>query len=179
MIRLHIVSIVSAVVILAGCSPVVPAVERTSVENITPTASLVEEKNWPAIDDFSAAADLIRPGENVTLRWSVSGAASVTIDNGLGSVQPAGSIEVSPQKTTRYTLTASGRKGVSTAWVTVEVVDRRTFMPDLVITGVTHISGLLYYTVRNIGAADAGPSETYVYDPVSYTHLTLPTIYSV
>jgi len=104
------------------------------------------------------------PGENVTLRWSVSDASVVTIDNGPGMVQPSGSIDVSPQKTTRYTLTASGRKGMSTAWVTVEVVDRSTFLPDLVITGVTHISGLLYYKIKNIGAVDAGPSETYVYD---------------
>ncbi|MFA5078724.1 MAG: CARDB domain-containing protein [Dehalococcoidia bacterium] len=164
MIRLYIVSILSVAVILAACLPAGPPAQRPAAENLTAPAPVVQERYWPVIDDFSAAADVIRPGENVTLRWSVSGAASVTIDNGLGSLPASGSIEVSPQRTTRYTLTASGRKGVSTAWVTVEVVDRSTFMPDLVITGVTHISGLLYYTVKNIGAADAGPSETYVYD---------------
>ncbi len=164
MIRLYIASIMSLAVILAGCSSADRTVERPAEDNITIAAPVVQERYWPAVDDFSAAADVIRPGDNVTLRWSVSNAVSVTIDNGPGSVPASGSIEVSPQRTTRYTLTASGRKGVSTAWVTVEVMERSTFMPDLVITGVTHISGLLYYKVRNIGAADAGPSETYVYD---------------
>jgi len=139
-------------------------VEWQAAENITAAAIVVKERDWPVIDDFSAGSGLIMPGENVTLRWSVSDASVVTIDNGPGMVQPSGSIDVSPQKTTRYTLTASGRKGMSTAWVTVEVVDRSTFLPDLVITGVTHISGLLYYKIKNIGAVDAGPSETYVYD---------------
>jgi hypothetical protein len=37
-------------------------------------------------------------------------------------------------------------------------------MPDLVITGITYNSGLLYYTVKNIGGADAGPSDTYLWD---------------
>jgi len=162
--RLYIISILSAAVILAGCSPAGPPEQRPDAENLTAPAPVVQERYWPVIDDFSAAADVIRPGENVTLRWSVSGAASVTIDNGPGGLPASGSIEVAPQRTTRYTLTASGRKGVSTAWVTVEVVDRSTFMPDLVVTGVTHISGLLYYKIKNVGAADAGPCETYVYD---------------
>jgi len=164
MVRLYIASILSAVVILAGCSPADRPVEWQAAENITAAAIVVKERDWPVIDDFSAGSGLIMPGENVTLRWSVSDASVVTIDNGPGMVQPSGSIDVSPQKTTRYTLTASGRKGMSTAWVTVEVVDRSTFLPDLVITGVTHISGLLYYKIKNIGAVDAGPSETYVYD---------------
>jgi len=164
MVRIYIALIVSAAVILAGCLRADQPAKEPAAENTTVAAPTVEVKSWPAINDFSAGADIIMPGENATLRWSVSDAVAVTIDNGPGRVQPIGSVDVSPQKTTRYTLTASGQRGVSTAWVTVEVVERSEFLPDLVITGVTHISGLLYYKIRNIGAADAGPSETYVYD---------------
>ncbi len=150
--------------ILAGCLPASQPAEEPAAENTTVAIAAAAVRFWPVINDFSAGADVIMPGENVTLRWSVSDAAVVTIDNGPGRVQPSGSVDVSPQKTTRYTLTASGQRGVSNAWVTVEVVERSKFLPDLVITGVTHISGLLYYKIKNIGAADAGPSETYVYD---------------
>jgi len=164
MIRLYITSILFAAIILAGCSPADQPAEQPAAENTTVALPPVEVKSWPVINDFSAGADVVMPGENVTLRWSVSDAAAVTIDNGPGRVQPIGSVDVSPQKTTRYTLTASGQRGVSTAWVTVGVVERSEFLPDLVVTGVTHISGLLYYKIKNIGAVDAGPSETYVYD---------------
>jgi len=159
------ITVAALALILSGCLPAAEPGLKPAAENITVPQEAV--KPWPAIDDFSAASSNIMPGENVTLRWTVSDAAIVTIDNGPGRVESAGSLNVAPQKTTRYTLTAAGEKGVSTAWVTVEVADRSTFLPDLVITGVTYISGLLYYKIKNIGAVDAGPSETYVYDQSS------------
>jgi hypothetical protein len=155
---------VAGAFILAGCLPAAQPEAKSATENATSTIAAVSVRSWPVINDFSAGSSNILPGENVTLRWNVSDAAVVTIDNGPGRVQPAGSVDVAPQSTTRYTLTASGEKGMSNAWVTVEVADRSTFLPDLVITGVTHISGLLYYKIKNTGAVDAGPSETYVYD---------------
>jgi len=155
---------VAGALTLAGCLPAAQPEVKPAAENVTATIAAAAVRSWPAINDFSAGSTNILPGENVTLRWSVSDAAIVTIDNGPGRVQPAGSVDVAPQSTTRYTLTAAGEKGVSTAWVTVQVADRSTFLPDLVITGVTHISGLLYYKIKNTGAVDAGPSETYIYD---------------
>lgn len=41
--------------------------------------------------------------------------------------------------------------------------------PDLIITGVTHISGLVYYKIKNIGEKEAGPSDTWLYD-MSHMH---------
>ena len=151
-------------IILAGCLPADQPAVMPAAENATAAAEGGVVSPWPVIKDFSASSGNVMPGDNVTLIWSVSDAASVTIDNGLGRVEPAGSLDVAPRKTTRYTLTAAGQKGMSTAWVTVEVADRSTFLPDLVITGVTHISGLLYYKIKNIGAVDAGPGEACVYD---------------
>jgi len=155
---------VAGVLVLAGCLPAAQTVVAPAVENATTPVAAVAVKSWPVIDDFSAGSGNILPGENVTLRWSVSDGAIVTIDNGPGRVEAAGSAVVAPQQTTRYTLTAAGERGVSTAWVTVKVADKSTFLPDLVITGVTQISGLLYYKIKNIGAENAGPSETYIYD---------------
>ena len=146
----------------AAClQPQQPAVPPQS-GNITAPAPV--KKHWPVINEFSAGAGNILPGENVTLHWSVTDAVIVTIDNGVGRVGMEGTVSVAPQKTVKFTLTAAGDKGISTAWVDVEVAAPQTFLPDLVITGVTHISGLLYYKVKNTGAVDAGASETYVYD---------------
>ena len=152
----------AALLFSAACLPPQPPAIRPQSDNITAPAPL--KKPWPAINGFSASATNTLPGENVTLRWSVTDADAVTIDNGVGKVGMEGSITVAPQKTTKFTLTAAGDKGLSTAWVNVEVALPQTFLPDLVITGVTHISGLLYYNIKNSGAVDAGQSETYVYD---------------
>jgi len=152
----------AALLFAAAClQPQQPVAEPRS-DNVTAPAAV--KKPWPVINDFSAGATNILPGENVTLRWSVTDAAIVTIDNSVGKVGTEGTVTVAPQKTTKFTLTAAGDKGVSTAWVYIEVALPQTFMPDLVITGVTHISGLLYYKIKNIGAVDAGTSETYIYD---------------
>lgn len=152
----------AGLVISAAClQPQRPAALPES-ENATIPAPV--QKPWPVIDDFSASATDILPGENVTLHWSVTGPAAVSIDNGVGRVGPAGTASVAPARTARYTLTAAGDQGTSTAWVNIDVAAPQTFLPDLVITGVTHISGLLYYKIKNIGAVDAGASETYVYD---------------
>jgi hypothetical protein len=155
---------VGGALILTGCLPAPQPVVKPVTENVTATVAAAEVRPWPLINDFSASSSNILPGENVTLRWSVSDATIVAIDNGPGRVQSAGSVDVAPQVTTKYTLTAAGEKGVSTAWVTVQVADKSAFLPDLVITGVTHISGLLYYKIKNIGALDAGQSETHIFD---------------
>jgi plastocyanin len=76
---------------------------------------------WPHILDFEVSSENVSAGDNVTLKWGVSDAGVVTIDSGVGRVKQSGSVQVSPQKTTRYTLTATGEKGISTAWVTVQV----------------------------------------------------------
>lgn len=140
-----------------------PSANITAVSgNITLPAA--PSNPWPRVGMFGASQSDILPGENVTLQWEAIDAGTVTIEPGLGRVAVSGSALVAPQKTTRYLLTAVGERGASTAWVDVRVAERNTFMPDLVVTGVTHISGLLYYTIRNIGSADAGQSETYIYD---------------
>ena len=55
-----------------------------------------------------------------TLNWSVTGAASVSIDNGIGVVASTGSLEVTPAVITTYKLTATaadGRTNTATAVV--------------------------------------------------------------
>lgn len=70
---------------------------------------------------FSAEPQEIKLGDSSTLKWSTTNADSVSIDQGIGSVDQNGSLSVSPQQTTAYTLTATGAGGITTESVTVTV----------------------------------------------------------
>ena len=74
----------------------------------------------PTIQSFVASPPSIQGGQSSTLSWSVTGATSVSIDQGLGTVAGT-SVSVSPTSTTAYTLTATNASGSSTATVTVTV----------------------------------------------------------
>jgi peptidoglycan-associated lipoprotein len=63
----------------------------------------------------------IDKGQSATLTWQTSNANDVSIDNGIGAVQPNGSQQVSPSDSTTYTLTAKGDGGTQTATARVTV----------------------------------------------------------
>ena len=75
----------------------------------------------PIINSFSAVPSTITEGESPILSWSVTDAASVTIDQDIGSEPLIGSIVVSPTVTTTYTLTATNIVGSVTATAVVIV----------------------------------------------------------
>ena len=80
----------------------------------------------PTIQSFSATpALLIGDGGVVELRWSVSGADSVSIAPGVGPVTPPAGGSVSPHVsgTTSFTLTATGAGGSATGTAQVRVCD--------------------------------------------------------
>ena len=70
---------------------------------------------------FSANPQTISLGEFSTLDWTTTHAKSVSIEPGIGSVEPNGSIQVSPDQTTTYTITVDGQGGTTTESVTVSV----------------------------------------------------------
>lgn len=63
------------------------------------------------IQSFGATPSSIPFGGSSTLSWSVTGATSVSIDQGIGAVQMSGSTSVMPAQTTTYHLTASDASG--------------------------------------------------------------------
>jgi len=75
----------------------------------------------PTIGQFTAEPASIERGQAATLRWSVTDATSVTIDQGIGTVQGSGNRQVFPSNTTTYRLTASGAGGNTSASATVNV----------------------------------------------------------
>lgn len=70
---------------------------------------------------FSAIPSSIAQGQASTLKWSVTDANLVVIDNGVGVQAPSGIIEVRPQRSVTYVLTAIGSGGVRIAQTRITV----------------------------------------------------------
>ena len=65
----------------------------------------------PVIIAFSNNPSTINAGSTSTLLWNVTGATSVSIDQGIGQVNVAGTRVVSPAKSTVYTISATNSAG--------------------------------------------------------------------
>jgi C1A family cysteine protease len=74
----------------------------------------------PTIASFNASPQNITPGQSSKLSWSVTGATSISIDGGIGTVDGS-STDVSPSKTTVYTLIAANSAGTAVATTSVTV----------------------------------------------------------
>ena len=72
---------------------------------------------------FSANPPTIILRESSTLTWTTTNADSVTIDQGVGQVNLSGSMNVSPSRTTTYTITAQGSGETVTALTQVVVIN--------------------------------------------------------
>lgn len=104
------------------------------------TAPVVE----PIINAFTATATTVPPREIVTLSWNVTDAETVRIDQGLGTVPPSGSIEVSPVETSTYELSATGGGKTVTRAITIVVdppAQTVTLTPNIEMSGFIRSSG--------------------------------------
>lgn len=80
-----------------------------------------ESAELPEIASFTVSPANIGSGSSATLTWSVSNAASVDIDHGIGSVGEQGQIQVNPAYTTTYKITAMNNAGVRSRSITLDV----------------------------------------------------------
>jgi hypothetical protein len=88
-----------------------------------PAPSYQRAGQLPArIMDLKADPASIKPGQAVTLTWSTENPTAATIDPDLGRVTPRGVRQLSPARTTTYTLTVRGPNNqILTRAVTVNV----------------------------------------------------------
>ena len=68
---------------------------------------------------FSTDRDTLDEGQTATLTWTSGNIDTCAINQGIGEVQTEGSLVVDPERTTTYTLTASGPGGSLTRQVTL------------------------------------------------------------
>jgi hypothetical protein len=91
--------------------------------------SVTEDDQRLFIDFFTVDSLWIIKDFEVNLSWSVFGANSVYIDDGIGNVSLEGSIAISPKETTTYTLTASNESHSLSSVVTVYVKEVKSPYP--------------------------------------------------
>ncbi|MGA9048775.1 MAG: hypothetical protein WB588_07275 [Dehalococcoidia bacterium] len=158
---------------------------------VTKSASVtVSAPNPPSIVNFSATPAMITSGQTSTLQWVVTGATSVSIDQGIGKVDIAGTKTVTVNAATTYTLSASNAAGSvsKTAAVTIgqtkpPTINSFTADPAQIVTGETStlqwdISGATSVSISpGIGPVTA--SGTRVVHPVLTTTYTLTATNSV
>jgi hypothetical protein len=72
--------------------------------------------------DFTADVYKIGVGTSTNLNWTVTGASSLAIDNGIGQQSLTGSYKVTPVSDTTYTLTAKGFIGIADKSQSVSII---------------------------------------------------------
>ena len=97
-------------------APPPPAPDTTRTAKVEETTTKA-----PVIAQLTSEPSSIDRGQSATLRWSVTGATTVSIEPALGTVQTNGNRTVFPSSTTTYRLTASGPGGSANASATVSV----------------------------------------------------------
>jgi len=100
-----------------------------------PPAPVPAPANKPVINYFTAEPTTVSSGQPSSLRWSVTDATSVEIDNGIGQVSPNGRRAVYPTGTTTYNMTATGAGGTTEGSVTVTVATPPAPAPVTAQTG--------------------------------------------
>ncbi len=115
------------------------------------------------VNSFTASPPSITIGNWATLRWSVSNATAVTIDQGIGSVASSGTTSVFPAATTIYTLTATNVAGSTTA------------MTQVIVSGVPPPAGLpvVNYFTANPPVISAGSTTTLSWSVSNATSVTI------
>jgi peptidoglycan-associated lipoprotein len=108
----------SLIIMAAGCGKK-PAPPPPPPPPVAPKEEAPPPK--PAINQFTAEPSTIERGQSATLRWDVSNATDIAIDQGIGPVQARGNRQVFPDNTTTYTVTGKGPGGDAQARVTVNV----------------------------------------------------------
>jgi hypothetical protein len=137
----------------------------------------------PVVTSFDASVATIIEGQEATLSWETTGASSVTIKPGIGTVAPSGSKKVSPETTTTYTLVADKMTGSARKSVTITVtgvpptVNSFSIIPDNIFLGQTAtvswgVTGSTSVSIEP-GIGTVSPGGTQSVSPGSTTKYTL------
>jgi hypothetical protein len=97
------------------------------------------------IREFSSNPSAINSGGTSTLLWNVTGANSVSIDQGIGLVDVAGTRVVSPATSTVYTISATNSAGTVTRSATT-ILNPAPLPPSPIpfaVTSVTAVTGIV------------------------------------
>jgi len=125
-----------------------------------------------AINSFGASPPSVAAGESSTLSWSVAGATTVNIDQGVGNVALSGSRVVMPTATTVYTLTATTAAGVSVT-ATAQVMVTGSSTPSTPTTPPTYGLPVINYFTASPSEIYAGSSTILSWDVTNATSASI------
>ena len=91
----------------------------------------VEDPLAPPAVSITASPSTIPKGSASTLSWVSKNAQSAYIDNGIGIVPIEGTLEVSPEHTTTYTITVVGANGAASARLLLIVLGNPSPQPSI------------------------------------------------
>lgn len=118
--------------------------EANATLRVRATDTAPEPGVEPTINSFTATPTTVPPRDTVTLSWSVTDAETVSIDQGVGTVSPSGSIGVSPSETRTYELSATGGGTTVTSSITVVIdppAQTVSITPEIEMSGFIRSSG--------------------------------------
>ena len=150
--------VILAIMLTAGC-------DLAGINLTTTTQSA-------AVNSFGASPPSIAPGESSTLSWSVTGATTVSIDQGIGNVALVGSRMVMPAVTTVYTLTAFNTAGLSVT-ATAQVIVGGGTTPTPTPTPIPSSWPIIYYFTASPSNISAGDSSTLSWNVSNATSVTI------
>jgi hypothetical protein len=93
-----------------------PIYSNAAVLTVTPAPQA------PVITTFSATPSTMTLGQPTMLSWAVTGASSLSLDNGIGSVTGLTSKQVTPSNTGTYTYLLTATNGVGSTPASTQVV---------------------------------------------------------
>jgi hypothetical protein len=153
-------------------TPASPA-SPTSMQQTAPPANM----KLPAVNYFSTTNDTIPPNTVIILVWSVSGADSINIDNGIGKVDAQGRLLLIPASSTTYVLTATNTGGSVTSQTEVEVSNLQAASPHyragykISHTGLTCVIGSPLTIKLDTRTADDSEWIIDYYDKTMFTYV--------
>ena len=117
----------------------------------------------PVINSLTVAPTVTSPGQEATLSWNTAGATEITLAPGIGAVDAAGSMMVSPTETTTYLLTAKNTTG--------EVIEEVTLTVDAIAASL-----IRSYDAAGEGQTDGGWLDSILFRNYDMKNMELVTI---
>ncbi len=94
---------------------------KGDADTVTAQVTVTVQSMGPVIVSLSAQPSSVTAGDSATITWTTTNATEVNFDQGIGRKATSGSVVVTPQQSTLYTMTAIGPGGQATRTVQIDV----------------------------------------------------------